>query len=944
MPRWERELRTEYLFRDAKPYFLDRRLLERWLGSTGVLARPTVEVVDFHPSDAYAGVALAIVGNRFSEDRAANLVKVGNRPAFVVEATTTRLLVLTDPTCETGPVEVTVDGHLATAPRDFHVRPWPAPGTGAEAPPYSYEGRGLPGDGGGWAAGGSPGTASAGDLPATGTARVLVVLTYPTDMVPASEAQVRNDAVATFGNVRTFYDQASYGALDVQVDVTQCVALLEDSAYYHRANGAAGYPNLDADVLHQLAAEAAQGAVDQSYDLDDYAVMVVLVHLPGLGVRAWGGGSMQQFTYNDGVGTSINLVADHALSMVWARHDADWGRAAHEIGHCLVDGGLVLGEDVYASDLVDPSQATAASFEMMGSHDSHPLFSGWYMQQLGYYAAPRILELPWDRNAFSAEYDVVAHGDALDTDPSRYHLIRIKVSPGLDYYVEVRQRPPAGAAQIYDTGLPVPAGATRRGGVVVTKAISGLVNNNQQTRLITLLHGPEVLLTDHVATDPLRDLRVRVIDDEVSTNPLVCRVRVEWAQHIADTPGGDFDLWLTPWNANYETVDIWVDRQPFGTYDFTDPSGNPTGNGDEPRPMEVNRFWARVHDTGVEAHDVRLTFYAISPPGVGDNGTWTPIETKELAAVPADDEADAFVNWIPTLGEHTCLKVVAEPQLGEVAAGGNNGAQENVFHFQPAAHSVPEPVSMPVAVRNPSDRDAVVYLEVSGVPEGYRVYLPHRWVALPGRGEARMDLLVVPTLDYGRLREMIEATRRKLQGRGDPAPRVRVRGRLTRGYAEKVGTDVPGSWFSHLGGVTTRVEPKLLSTIRLEEDRERSKEDLVVLRGTVTPPMAGQKLRVALQADGGFAAYDIVKTGAQGTFLTRFVLPPIGAGTTAPPEGTRPVGTAAARAERLAAHIERLRVRERRRAVVYRAQAEIFNAAALAPAQSNVVHVTRGAR
>ena len=39
--------------------------------------------------------------------------------------------------------------------------------------------------------------------------------------------------------------------------------------------------------------------------------------------------------------------------MILPRHDANWGRAAHEFGHNLVDGGLVLGEDVYASDLVD---------------------------------------------------------------------------------------------------------------------------------------------------------------------------------------------------------------------------------------------------------------------------------------------------------------------------------------------------------------------------------------------------------------------------------------------------------------------------------------------------------------------------------------------------------------------------------------------------------------
>ena len=91
---------------------------------------------------------------------------------------------------------------------------------------------------------------------------------------------------------------------------------------------------------------------------------------------------------------------------------------------------------------------------------------------------------------------------------------------------------------------------------------------------------------------------VTVVDDQVSTNPLVCRVRVEWAQAIDDTPGGDFDLWVTPWTRGYETLDICVDRNPFGAYDFTDPAGNPTGNGDEPRPLEINRFQAAFTTRG----------------------------------------------------------------------------------------------------------------------------------------------------------------------------------------------------------------------------------------------------------------------------------------------------------------------------------------------------------
>jgi M6 family metalloprotease-like protein len=924
MSRWEREIRIDHLFRDAKPYLLDRSLLERWLDASGILARRTLQVAEFHPAEGHPGCAMVIVGAKFSETRAENEVLVGGQPAFVVEASATRLLVLTDPRCKSGPVEVNVGPRHAVGPYAFSARSWARLTADGDGPPIAFTGRGRPGMGGPTRHP-LPGGAAAGSIPPTGIARVLVVLTYPTDSVPASQTTVRNAVLSTFGNVHDFYHQVSYGTLDVQVDVSTFVALLDNADHYHRANGAPGYPNIDLATIDQLTAEAAQGAVNQGFNLDDYAVMVVLVHLPGLGVRAWGGWTQQEFTYNDGAGTDIHLVAAAPISMIAARHDADWGRAAHEFGHGLVDGGLVLGEDVYGSDLVDASQATAQQFEMMGSHDNHPMFSGWYMQQLGYYSAANIHELQWDRNPFAQEFDVVAHGDSVDTVANRYNLVRIKIASGLDYYIEVRQRPPAGAAQIYDTNIPVAAGHS--GGVVVTRAISGLVNNNQQMRLITLTHDAPALVTGGVATDPLRGLRISVVNDQVSTNPLVCRVRVEWAQQIADTPGGDLDLWLTPWGPGWESVDIWIDRQPFGAYDFTDAGGNPTGNGDEPRPLEINQFWARVHNTGLAASNVRLSYYVVTPPGVGDSGTWTPIQTKTLASVPSNGTADEFVNWVPAAGEHTCLKVVAEQQLGEVA-GANNMAQENVFNFQPAAGSVPEPVAMPIAIRNPLDRPAVVRVDVLDVPEGYRVYLPTRSVRLPARGERKLALLVVPTFDYARLRETMLAVQRSLKvAKPDPAPRIRVLGRIEHGYVKEVAPQsVPAACFMPIGGITARVEPKRLSKITLEEDPRHGSRTQIAVRGSVSPALPDQKLRVDLAGPQRTTHSVIATTDAQGFFEARFSLEKLSEPARDEVTTGRPGPVARPRVEN--------------EDIVYRVQAHIFNAASLAPSDSNVVTAT----
>jgi len=60
-------------------------------------------------------------------------------------------------------------------------------------------------------------------------------------------------------------------------------------------------------------------------------------------------------------------------------------------------------------------------------------------------------------------------------------LVRIKVSTGLDYYVEARQRPPGRSSKVDDTNIPIPSGSGRTRGVIVTRAIPDELDKKQQT-------------------------------------------------------------------------------------------------------------------------------------------------------------------------------------------------------------------------------------------------------------------------------------------------------------------------------------------------------------------------------------------------------------------------------------------------------------------------------
>src|SRR5205823_4494498 len=130
--------------------------------------------------------------------------------------------------------------------------------------------------------------------------------------------------------------------------------------------------------------------------------------------------------------------------------------------------------------LVDPAAATADKFELMGDHDSHPLFSAYHMEKLGWYRPDNaahdqdVLDLTWDRNAATRDVEIVAHGDVRNTVAGRYHAVKVKVADGLFYFLEVRQRP---GTHVFDDSIPV-GSAPQQGGVVVTKVMTDTVNNN----------------------------------------------------------------------------------------------------------------------------------------------------------------------------------------------------------------------------------------------------------------------------------------------------------------------------------------------------------------------------------------------------------------------------------------------------------------------------------
>ncbi len=345
-------------------------------------------------------------------------------------------------------------------------------------------------------------------------------------------------------------------------------------------------------------------------------------------------------------------------------------------------------------------------------------------------------------------YDIVAHDAAEDATAGRIHILKLEVSSGLKYYVEVRQKP---TGLIFDQNIAV--SNADDGIVLVTRVLEGTSIANTMERPIMVFGAIDV---GEQVVDAARGLTIRV-DQIVQHRPLVYRVRVTWNQPIAGDPDGQFDFAITPWTTdNWETVDIWVDspRNNSGStivYENHEDgdTGKPVLNGDRPWVGRVNQIHARIRNTGpMSVNDVYVTFYVNSPPGIGDNGDWATLETKHIPvldgrdpAIPGSGEMILGCDWKPKVGEHTCIKVAIKARDGEVSAD-NNFAQENVFSFDSAGASSHEPVRLKTMVRSPFSIWRKVDALVRGLPPGWHAVVNHAWVWTAPKGSHELEVVM----------------------------------------------------------------------------------------------------------------------------------------------------------------------------------------------------------
>lgn len=208
-------------------------------------------------------------------------------------------------------------------------------------------------------------------------------------------------------------------------------------------------------------------------------------------------------------------------------------------------------------------------------------------------------------------------------------------------------------------------------------------------------------------------------------------VRVNYSLLGSDRPNPS----ITPWGAPpWETPDIWIDSSKNGwdTYLYTSSDGDPIGNGDRAWVDNSNRVYFKITNSGtLAATNVRVQAFVNSPPGMGDRGAdWDYLGTVVIPNLAAGDTATEFVNWVPKVGEHTCIKIVILDAPSD-ASTSDNLAQENVTAFETTSSSPYQPVLTKFHVNNPFvDEPTDVIFHVRDVPMGWTIMTEPRVMTL----------------------------------------------------------------------------------------------------------------------------------------------------------------------------------------------------------------------
>lgn len=665
----------------------------------------------------------------------------------------------------------------------------------------------------------------------------LVIYVRASDDQTGGLAALRTSEQAEFGDVSNFFRESSFGRLSFAYTHApssgwyQLPRTYDDYMWTAADITAAGTDaaKLKAaqdgqDLVQDFSGfftDAMQAAVNDGFNIQSFTQVVVVVIGPFHRGTSWG---TSNFTLNSSASPPVPFQV--SVPVVVVSTQTGWSRTAHELGHAF--GGF--------ADLYGAVNRRVGSWDLMDCTDCTNQTTGWHKDKIAqWYQAGQVRAL--QRPSGTARVDetiTLAPYETENPPAGSVQSIRLDVGGSTHLYIENRQ------TLMGQTGSrQLPANA-----VVITDADDNAGGTNSSRPPILLFGGP--VSSGNTFTDQTYgNLKI-----EVSGTAPNLQVKLGW--------GADpyFDLRITPWAPPpWESADIWVDSPVNGwdSYEYADPAvnpgvaGNPVRNGDRPRTGRVNRLYARVTNEGnITATNVRVSFTASSPPGIGDTGNWALIDRLTVPSIaPGATAIVGPVSWQPNASTHTCLQACIDVQPGELNAN-NNCAQENVGDFDTTSASPWKPFDGNVLVSNPTKRHQDVRLDVTHLPRDWKAWVSERTVSLAPGQSRTIRYRIDPGLGGGK----------ELGSRTD----VSLIGRVLN-----LDTGIP------LGGITTAVH--FVRATNTEIDLKTGREPLsrealqrLVVKARVDPAVAGAPIALdVIDAAGKSVAIVALRTEADGT-------------------------------------------------------------------------------
>lgn len=330
-------------------------------------------------------------------------------------------------------------------------------------------------------------------------------------------------------------------------------------------------------------------------------------------------------------------------------------------------------------------------------------------------------------------------------------------------------------------------------------------------------------------------------------------VRVDYAP-----PATGFDVSVRTGDPPWTSPDIWVDNQRdgngFESYDAaTFVSAGP--GTEQPIAGEVNRVYARVHNTGpASAHDVEVAF-AMSEPyhTVGGEGDFARRAVRIIPTIPAGEFRDVYFEWTPSgvNDPHSCVRVSLRRLIDDTNES-NNNAQQNLSVQESRTNSPYTEVKLDFSVTNDQAQPRLVYFRADEVPRAWTHSLSADRVFL-APGEKFVGTLTVRP--------------------NDEAPVCRNHEIYVTGWSPR------GDTLLRLGGTTLNVALRRAETIDVAAQtaacpgggadgglfRQRFCERITA-RGCTHPPQPSQTISVRYTNADGQPVWREVRTDAAGCF------------------------------------------------------------------------------